>query len=300
MKSLGSDRLQRHHLKVGVSDDEIDRLFQLPLAEFTRARDALARQAGSDASVIRGLQKPSAAAWGVNQLFWKRRKSLDQLVASFEKVRAAQARALAGQSADRVQAEAGHSAALDAAVDDVRALLRDAGDPASASTMVAVLETLQVLPTVPITGRLSRPLAPIGFSALAGLMGALAAAPARTADVVSIDAGRVKPSRADAAREQARQQREADERRARIERAEHALDAARVAEREAHVRAERAEAESRRADDALARVRAALHEAEEVVRIRVAEATHLAAAAREAKDTCVRLERDLHQIRSTS
>ena len=285
---------------MGVSEDEIDRLFQLPLAEFTKARDALAKQAGTDASILRGLQKPNAAAWGVNQLFWRRRKSLDRLVVAFEKVRAAHASLLSGQAADRAKAEEVHRAALDAAVDDVRMLLRDAGDPASASTMVAVIETLQVLPASPFDGRLSRPLAPIGFGALAGLMGAAAATPARTADVVSIESGRGKTSRAAAAREEERKHREADERRARVERAQLAVDEARTAERESDALAARAEAASRRADDAVARARAALDEAEEMARHRAAEAMRLSAAARAAKDTRARLELDLRQLRSES
>ena len=49
-------------------EDEIARLYQLPLDEFTSARNALAKRAGSDAAGIRALTKPSVPAWAVNQL----------------------------------------------------------------------------------------------------------------------------------------------------------------------------------------------------------------------------------------
>jgi hypothetical protein len=50
----------------------IDELYQLPLDEFTAARNALAKSTG-DAS-IKKLEKPSLSAWAVNQLFWHQRK----------------------------------------------------------------------------------------------------------------------------------------------------------------------------------------------------------------------------------
>ena len=53
--------------------DEIDQLFALPLDEFTAARNELARRLKQDgdaeaAEGVRGLAKPTVAAWAVNQL----------------------------------------------------------------------------------------------------------------------------------------------------------------------------------------------------------------------------------------
>ena len=69
-------------------DSEIDRLYQLPLDEFTSARNALAKTAGPDAARIRALVKPPIAAWAVNQLYWKKRNVWDDLIAASENARA--------------------------------------------------------------------------------------------------------------------------------------------------------------------------------------------------------------------
>ena len=57
-------------------DDQIDRLYQLPLDEFTSARNALAKEAGPEAAAIKRLEKPNTAAWAINQLFWKDREAV--------------------------------------------------------------------------------------------------------------------------------------------------------------------------------------------------------------------------------
>ena len=58
-------------------ETDIDQLYQLPLEEFTSARNTLARTAGADAAEVRKLAKPPLAAWAVNQLYWKRREVYD-------------------------------------------------------------------------------------------------------------------------------------------------------------------------------------------------------------------------------
>src|SRR5437870_3930239 len=102
-------------------DDEIDRLYQQPLTTFTQARDALAKRSGREGAMIRRLQKPSAAAWAVNQVYWHRPKVFDRLRTASERVRAAHERRLAGKESDIELAEASHRAAVVAAVDEARA-----------------------------------------------------------------------------------------------------------------------------------------------------------------------------------
>ena len=56
-----------------IPDDELDRLYGLPLEEFTRARDDFARElrkAGEPemAAEVKALAKPSLSTWTVNQL----------------------------------------------------------------------------------------------------------------------------------------------------------------------------------------------------------------------------------------
>src|SRR5688572_8410062 len=55
-------------------DDEMRRLYRLPLGEFTAVRNALAKQLqkkgeGDAANEVKALPKPSVSAWAVNQLF---------------------------------------------------------------------------------------------------------------------------------------------------------------------------------------------------------------------------------------
>src|SRR5262245_28346947 len=144
-------------------DREIERLYQLPLTEFTTGRKKLASESPNHKAAINKLAKPNVAAWGVNQLYWRERKIYDSLVSASERVRAAQTRALKGGDADVASAERLHAAAMKAASETVRGILAGAGDAASPSTLNAVHETLQALPANEPAGRLTRPLKPLGF-----------------------------------------------------------------------------------------------------------------------------------------
>src|SRR5262249_39932785 len=81
-------------------DAEIDRLYQLPLEDFTAARNALAKSSGADGAWIRGLVKPPVAAWAVNQLVWRHRDIFDALIRAAGEMRRAHAAVLAGRSGD--------------------------------------------------------------------------------------------------------------------------------------------------------------------------------------------------------
>ena len=129
-----------------TSHRDLDQLYQLPLADFTKARDELAKQSVSDGAAIRRLQKPNVPAWAVNQLYWRERGAYDALIAAAERVRRAQVNALAGKGSDVTKAEADHVAARRAALDRIRAILKQAGEKATAATMRAIQETLDALP----------------------------------------------------------------------------------------------------------------------------------------------------------
>src|SRR5262245_28485059 len=86
-------------------EQDIDALFSLPLTEFTSARNALAARLKRDkrqaeTEFVKALLKPSVSAWAVNQLYWKHRQAFDQLVATSQRFREAQAAQLAGKAAD--------------------------------------------------------------------------------------------------------------------------------------------------------------------------------------------------------
>src|SRR5687767_10782909 len=87
------------------TEPDLDALFQLPLAEFTAARNALAARLkkagqGDVAEQIKALPKPSVPAWTVNQLFFRKRSDFDRLIATGERFRQAQASHLAGKPTD--------------------------------------------------------------------------------------------------------------------------------------------------------------------------------------------------------
>jgi hypothetical protein len=151
--------------------DDIARLYQLPLAEFTSARKALEKKAApADKLQLSLAHKPALPAWAVNQIYWRKRKVFDRLLEAARRLRVEHGRQLAGRQADVSAADRAHQAALKEAADEVRAILAAAGQSDSAPTMTAVIETLQALPGRDDHGRLVKPLKPLGFEALAGLV----------------------------------------------------------------------------------------------------------------------------------
>ena len=212
------------------ADREIDELFQLPLDEFTPARNALAKRLGSP--TIKDLQKPSVAAWAVNQVYWQHRPAFEGLVKTAERLRAEHRKLLAGKTSGIREAEQAHRAALREAVDRARRALTGAGQAASPATMTAVAETLEALPGPDAPGRLTRPLKPLGFAALSGAsFGAtrpglrIVAKPPITQRDVEREKQRAKEEK----EEQRRVEREAREAKAKLARAEGAVKRAREA-----------------------------------------------------------------------
>jgi hypothetical protein len=161
-------------------DREIDRLYQLPLDEFTSARNALAKGAGAEASRVKTLAKPPVAAWAVNQLFWRNPDVWNALVEAAENARRAHKAVLSGRAGDVRAATKVHDDAVDEAVKATLGVLAADGHPVSDATKHAIATTLRALPGDEPPGRLTRVLQPGGFEVLAGLSlarGAAANAP---------------------------------------------------------------------------------------------------------------------------
>src|SRR3954447_8691845 len=125
-----------------AADDIAERLYGLPLEEFTAERDSAARElrregSKEDADKVKSLKKPSAPAWALNQL--ARTGDLDDALAAGEELREAQEEVLGGGDRDRlraaVEAERG---AIDSAVKRAGELL---GKP-SAQMLERVRDTL--------------------------------------------------------------------------------------------------------------------------------------------------------------
>jgi len=156
---------------VASLDSHIDALYQKPLDEFTAARNALAKSmAGADAAHVRKLAKPTVVPWAVNQIYWHARPVFDRLRATGERLRAAQIAALKGRSADVRGALDAQRTAIADAVQQAIALAGRSGSHPNPDELTRTLEALSLASDLPeAAGRLTRPLQPAGFEALAGV-----------------------------------------------------------------------------------------------------------------------------------
>src|SRR5919108_2537672 len=129
-------------------DDEIDRLYGLPLDEFTAERNALAgkvRKAGQreEADRVKALPKPSVSAWVVNQLARQERMQIRSLLTAGERLRKAQEELLRGGAQKELQeASARQREVVSALLESAREVLRSAGRPATEAVLERVRATL--------------------------------------------------------------------------------------------------------------------------------------------------------------
>lgn len=159
------------NVRVSTLEREIDDLFALPLAEFTRARNALAKTVrGADATRVRTLAKPTVVAWSVNQVYWRARPVYDRLMRAGEKLRQAQIAALTRKPADVRDASDTHRRALADAVKEAERLASEGGSHPAPDALMRTFETLSIAKEPPAPrGRLTDALQPAGFEALAGV-----------------------------------------------------------------------------------------------------------------------------------
>lgn len=252
---------------------QIDSLYQRPLAEFTAARNALAKGlAPADAARVKKLAKPAVVPWLINQVFWHARSVYDRLLEAGAAVRRTQIQAIekpgtttarAQQARDRVR-DAGerHRKAV---ADAVHQALRIAGQhelTPHADALARMLETISLAATPPAEpGRWTELAQPAGFEALLGVT-LPSSPPARmTARASGAETGRSPApvrSLADGRRlAEAERARAAAER----ERKRQALAAAREAEQSARRHAHDTAHALRESEEALERARAAHVEA---------------------------------------
>jgi hypothetical protein len=163
-------------------EQEIDGLFDLPLDEFTAARNELARRLKQEgdaeaAETVRGLAKPTVAAWAVNQLARREPEAVRALLNVAARLRSAQERALGGErAADALRAA--QSEERDVIRDLTRRaekILRDEDRPAGGPTLERISSTLRAAAvadpgrTALRQGRLSGDVEVSGFDAFAGI-----------------------------------------------------------------------------------------------------------------------------------
>lgn len=228
-------------------DDQIDQLYQLPLEDFTAARNALAKESGDGS--VKKLEKPVLAAWAVNQLYWQDRKLFDEVIKTSGQVRTAHQQMLGGKAADVKAAEVFHAEAMRKAKEAIRKILEAAGNTASDAVMTPVTETLDALPTTDTPGRFTKPFRRTGFEALHGVT--IAAKP--------VDRGTPKPAPSTKGDDQAAAR--AAEERQELAMAKERLRFADAAMREAEAALERAQRSLERAERTRERVEKELEEA---------------------------------------
>jgi hypothetical protein len=304
----------------GKLNDEVDELYQLPLAEFTGARNALAarlKQSGraNDASLVKALQKPPVSAWAVNQLYWNYRDEFDSLLAAGKRVHKA---SVGGKAADLRGSLDARREALTQLADLATSLLSEAGHNPSLDTIRRVTTTLEAVsaqaPSAdgPTLGRLSQDVDPPGFESLAafmpgsGAMKGIAASSSRVTPSEKSDTTSVQ-RKANAAREareleQNRQMRIAAAKLA-LQTAKKSLADARTREQslessQRKVLAEVKEAEKRKreAEDRFKKANAAFEEVARRARTAGDEASDAAKAVEDAKRNVEKATKELESI----
>jgi hypothetical protein len=245
-------------------DGSIDALYQLPLSEFTAARNALAKTAtGAAAKDLRALPKPTVLPWAVNQVFWHARSLYDKVLARGRALRTAQLAALKGQKADVRAAADAHRKAIGDAVGRAIELAAKQNlklEPEPLSRMFDVLSLAAEHPGTP--GRLTEILKPQGFESLAGVAiakgqgAALKAVDAKPKAQASSSKGQESSRKAqEAERKAADEERRAERARQQaedeVQKAERELERAKTLESAARRDVERATFAVRRAEEAL-------------------------------------------------
>jgi hypothetical protein len=162
-------------------DREIDRLYGLPLEEFTSSRNALARQLKSDgdekaAEQVTAFAKPSVPVWAINQLARQEKAKMRALLDAGAKLRKAQERALSGGGSDALRtAQADEREAIRDLVERAGGVLEEAGRPPSRPILERIRSTLAAAALSKTArdtlkaGRLTDELQVSGFEALAGI-----------------------------------------------------------------------------------------------------------------------------------
>jgi hypothetical protein len=125
-----------------------DDLYGLPVEEFTKARDELAkelRKAGKKeaADEVKSLRKPSVSAWAVNQAVRRRPQETKALVKAGDELRKAQRGVVSGRDPAQLrEATTAHRRLVEELTEEARTALEERG-AASAATVTRVAQTLR-------------------------------------------------------------------------------------------------------------------------------------------------------------
>lgn len=163
---------------------DVDALFQGPLDQFIRGRDALAktlreRGKAERAREIQSLRKPSLSAWTVNQLFFKGTawSALEAAGRALKQSYGGTRKSRGGATVHKAQRDLNQ--ALGTLDDEARRILKKAGLRAGASTLERIGLTLRALalraPSDDVEpGHLTQDITPPGIEAFAAELGTVA------------------------------------------------------------------------------------------------------------------------------
>jgi hypothetical protein len=166
---------------VATLEREIDRLFELPLDEFTPGRNELARRLKQDgnkeaAEQVQALAKPSVPTWAINQLARLEKAKVKALLQAGATLRKAQEQALTGGRADTLRtAQAEERQTVRDLTRRAEEILKESGRPASRAIIERISSTLAAAAvteparTALKAGRLTSEVKVSGFDALAGI-----------------------------------------------------------------------------------------------------------------------------------
>jgi hypothetical protein len=186
-------------------------LYALPLGQFVRARDALARELASEgksqeASETKKLKRAIVPAWIVNQLAHHHPEKIESLLAAGSALEHAHRRVLSGLGAEELkEASRAFQRALDTLVSEAGTTLTAEGRAASGEPLRQVEETLRAASlgsqedrTALSRGMLTRPLrlAGSGFGELSALLLVGAEPRARDSTRATTKAKRQRPTSA--------------------------------------------------------------------------------------------------------
>lgn len=297
-------------------DDPIDALFKLPLSEFIGARKKLAAQLKKggnavEAERVKTLAKPPVSAWAVNQLYWTHREEFDELLATGQRFRKAQA---SGKVVNMREALDGRREALSDLSDLATEILRDAGHNPSLDTLRRITSTLEALSSyeslsdAPSLGRLTQDIDPPGFESFGSFVPS--AVPVKRAP----DRPQVSPPKKSVAASSktkgstaATESTRREERQARISAAKASLQSAKkslaaaramaksleAAQKRAEAVAKEAEKQKRQAEERFKKANAAAEDAIERAQSIASELSEATEALREAERTVEKATREL-------
>lgn len=155
-----------------LEDERVQRLYGLPLEEFTPERNALATEMRAEgdragAEAVKALRKPTLAAWAVNQLVRAEPDLVEALLGAGGELRQAHRQAASGRGAEQLRAAAeSERAAVELLMSRARTVLGGALSPAVADAMRNTLHAAssddEARERVR-TGTLAAPLRPVGL-----------------------------------------------------------------------------------------------------------------------------------------